>query len=182
MCAQRLGRGGQGGCGRLGASGPGARRRDGCHGDRPAPAPRARTRIVSVGSLLFARRCAAGGLWKDACVWTSLNHSDRSRLLAPRRGAREPGSRLWVTGVRTWFYHSSGSRGLLVAISRKACRRKARTRPRAAKNRCPSTRGSLRSPSGLHRPVLFILQICGKGEARVGIRDITEPVTRPSSK
>lgn len=44
------GGGGQGGCGRLGASGPGARRRDGCHGDRPAPAPRARTRIVSAGS------------------------------------------------------------------------------------------------------------------------------------
>lgn len=49
VCAA-TGGGGQGGCGRLGASGPGARRRDGCHGDRPAPAPRARTRIVSAGS------------------------------------------------------------------------------------------------------------------------------------
>lgn len=65
-CVRRdWGGGGQGGCGRLGASGPGARRRHGCHGDRPAPAPRARTRIVSAGCQLLPGRCAASGLWKS---------------------------------------------------------------------------------------------------------------------
>lgn len=60
MCAAtgEVGGGVKGGCGRLGASGPGARRRDGCHGDRPAPAPRARTRIVSAGKSA-APACAA---------------------------------------------------------------------------------------------------------------------------
>lgn len=32
-------------------------------------------------------RRAAGGLWECACVWANLNHRDRSRLLAPGRGA-----------------------------------------------------------------------------------------------
>lgn len=71
--------GGQGGCGRLGASGPGARRGDGCHGDGQAPAPRARTRIVSAGRQLLGperRTFWKGGLLGSGLASTSVTAPD----------------------------------------------------------------------------------------------------------
>lgn len=53
-----------------------------------------------------------------------------------------------VSVVRIWSHHPSKSRALSVALSCKACGRKARTQPRAMK--IPSTRGSPHPPQGLH--------------------------------
>lgn len=150
VCAA-TGGGGQGGCGRLGASGPGARRRDGCHGNGQAPAPRARTRIVSAGSQLLSRRCGAGGLL-ERCLCLGWPQPQRTAPdfwpLGEDLGGRS--SRLCVSGVRIWSHHPSECSALSVALSCKACGRKARTQPRATK--IPSTRGSPHPPQGLHVP------------------------------
>lgn len=178
MCAPRLGRGGggQGGCGRLGASGPGARRGDGCHGDGQAPAPRARTRIVSAGrQLLGPERRSRRTFWKRglAWVWAGFNLGDCSRLLAPRRGAREeprvpgPGFPWFESGLLTPL-NPVARPSLLVAElvgekQQESSRERRRTGARAQEEALPLRRVS--------RPAWLILQIGGKRGHEVELRD-----------
>lgn len=179
VCAPRLGRGGQGGCGRLGASGPGARRWDGCHGDRPAPAPRARTRIVSAGSQLLVGHCAAGGLGLEKVLASGLTSTAVSVPDSWPLGEEPGGSALGRCGSNlvlsllriSWPAGSSSLQNL---------REKKQEPDRELRGTGAGALEEAFARLRVSDVVLFILQICGKKGTRVGIRDITEPVTQAS--
>lgn len=181
MCAPRLGRGE--GSGRVRT--PWGRR---------APARAAGTVVMATGRLPprgREPRIVSAGKSKSASrrtqrvdfgnVLASVQTST-TVTAAPRRGAREPGSRLWVTVVRTWSSHSSGSRGPASSSVAKLAGGKQGPDRERLRTGARAQGGSLRSPPGRRRPLWFILQICGKRGVRVGIRDIPEPVTRAPSK